>query len=213
MATNPTSLRRYILGYSNLAGNQLWNAVTKAKNIGAYVQDEWQLEDNLNITYGIRFDVPFFTSNAVNNPQVDGYSFVDENGNPTKLSTSQLPSAKLMINPRFGFNYDVNGNKKTQLRGGLGLFSGRPAFVFVSNAVGNNGMQAGQISRDQVITGGVITTSVTQYPFSPNVPVISLQQHPAHLRQVIILPLLKKTSAFPRYFVQTLQLIKNYLQV
>ena len=169
MTTNPVSLRRYILGYSNLPNNELWNAVTKAKNIGAYVQDEWQIEDNLSLSMGIRFDVPFFTSNAVNNPQVNGYSFVDEKGNPTKLSTSQLPSAKLMINPRFGFNYDLKGDKKTQLRGGLGLFSGRPAFVFVSNAVGNNGMQAGQISRDQVITAGVITTPLTAFPFSPNI--------------------------------------------
>ncbi|GAB2806965.1 TonB-dependent receptor [Ferruginibacter profundus] len=159
MATNPVQLRRYILGFSNLAGNEVWNAITQAKNIGAYIQDEWQIEDKLNITYGVRFDVPFFTSNAVYNPQVAGYSFVDENGNPTKLSTSQLPSAKLMINPRFGFNYDLKGDKKTQLRGGLGLFSGRPAFVFVSNAVGNNGMQAGQISQDNTVN----------YPFSPNI--------------------------------------------
>ncbi len=164
MTTNPVPLRRYILGYSNLANNELWNAITKAKNIGAYVQDEWQIRENLNITYGVRFDVPFFTSNAVNNPQVDSYSFVDEKGNPAKLSTSQLPSAKLMINPRFGFNYDIRGDKNTQLRGGLGLFSGRPAFVFVSNAVGNNGMQAGQISQDNSTANPLV-----RYPFSPNI--------------------------------------------
>lgn len=159
MTANPVQLRRYILGFSNLEGNANWNAVTKASNIGAYVQDELQLQDNLNITFGVRFDVPFFGSNGVENPQVAGYSFVDENGAAQKLSTSQLPSTKLMINPRFGFNYDIKGNKKTQIRGGLGLFSGRPAFVFISNAVGNNGMQAGSISQD----------NTTIYPFSPNI--------------------------------------------
>ena len=159
MTQNPVNVRRYILGYSNLANNELWNAVTKAKNIGAYIQDEVQVNEKMNITYGIRLDMPFFVSNAVANPQVAGYKFVDETGNPISLSTSQLPSAKVMVNPRFGFNYDVNGDKKTQLRGGLGFFSGRPAFVFVSNAVGNNGMQAGQISLDN--------TKI--YPFSPNI--------------------------------------------
>ncbi len=159
MTTNPVQLRRYILGFSNLAGNQLWNAVTKAKNIGAYVQDDWQIEDNLNITLGVRFDVPFFTSNGVENPQAAGYNYIDETGAPTKLSTSQLPSAKLMVNPRFGFNLDVKGDRKTQIRGGLGLFSGRPAFVFISNAVGNNGMQAGQISQDNTLI----------YPFSTDI--------------------------------------------
>jgi hypothetical protein len=159
MTQNPVNLRRYILGFSNLANSDLWNAVTKASNIGAYVQDELQLKENLNITYGIRFDVPFFNSNAVNNPQVETYNFVDENGQPKKLSTSQLPSTKVMVNPRFGFNYDVKGDKKTQIRGGLGLFSGRPAFVFISNAVGNNGMQAGQIFQD----------NTRVYPFSPDI--------------------------------------------
>ncbi len=159
MTQNPVNLRRYILGFSNLANNQIWNAVTKAKNIGAYIQDEWQIEKNLNLSLGIRFDVPFFTSNAVDNPQVSGYSFLNEEGKSVKLSTSILPSAKLMVNPRFGFNLDVKGDKKTQIRGGLGLFSGRPAFVFVSNAVGNNGMQAGQISLDN--------TKI--YPFSPSI--------------------------------------------
>lgn len=159
MTSNPVQLRRYNLGFSNLANNELWNAVTKAKNIGAYIQDDWQIQDNLSISLGVRFDVPFFTSNAVENPQVAGYNFVDEKGNPKKLSTSQLPSTKVMVNPRFGFNMDVKGDKKTQIRGGLGLFSGRPAFVFISNAVGNNGMQAGSISQD----------NTTVYPFSPNI--------------------------------------------
>jgi hypothetical protein len=200
MATNPVSIRRYILGYSNLAGNEVWNAVTQAKNIGAYVQDEWQIENNLSLTYGVRFDVPYFTSNAVENPQVAGYSFLDEKGNTTKLSTSQLPSAKLMINPRFGFNYDVKGNKKTQIRGGLGLFSGRPAFVFVSNAVGNNGMQAGQISKDQVISGGVITTPLTAYPFSPNITRNTPTPNPGSPAASYNIAPIEKNFRFPQVF-------------
>jgi outer membrane receptor protein involved in Fe transport len=58
MATNPVNTRRYILGYSNLANNQLWNAVTQASNVGTYVQDEVSVNDRINLTYGIRFDVP-----------------------------------------------------------------------------------------------------------------------------------------------------------
>ncbi len=164
LTQNPVALRRYILTYSNLQNNELFNAVTKANNIGAYLQDEWQIEDNLNLTYGIRLDVPYFTSNGFDNQQVKGYNFVDENGNATKLSTSQLPSTKVMVNPRFGFNYDVRGDKKTQVRGGLGLFSGRPAFVFISNAVGNNGLQSGQIFQNNSATNPLI-----KFPFSTDV--------------------------------------------
>ncbi|MEP7374956.1 MAG: carboxypeptidase regulatory-like domain-containing protein [Chitinophagaceae bacterium] len=159
MTANPVELRRYIIDYSNLEGGGLWDATTKAKNVGTYIQDDVSFNEHLSITYGIRFDVPFFSSNSLTNPDVEGYNFVKEDGTPTKVSTGQLPSAKLMINPRFGFNYDVNADKKTQIRGGLGLFSGRPAFVFVSNAVGNNGMLSGEISQD----------NTTKYPFSPNI--------------------------------------------
>lgn len=190
MTANPVQLRRYILGFSNLANNEVWNAVTKAKNIGAYIQDEWQIENNLNITLGVRFDVPFFTSNAVHNPQVAGYSFVDEKGNPAKLSTSQLPSAKLMINPRFGFNYDIKGDKKTQIRGGMGLFSGRPAFVFISNAVGNNGMQAGQINQD----------NTTVYPFSPNITRNTPAPNPGSPAPSYNIAPIEKSFRFPQVF-------------
>jgi hypothetical protein len=85
---------------------------------------------------------------------------VDSKGNPTKLSTSKLPSAKLMVSPRAGFNYDIKGDKTTQVRGGIGLFTGRPSFVFVSNQVGNNG----------VLNGGVNTNNTAAYPFNPNTP-------------------------------------------
>jgi hypothetical protein len=159
MATNPVSLRRYNLSYSNLAGGSLWNAVTKSYNVGFYFQDDVPLNDKLSFTYGARFDIPFFGNTGFVNNEVDAFSFVDEKGNPTKLSTSELPSAKLMVSPRVGFNLDVKGDKTTQVRGGMGLFSGRPAFVWISNQIGNNGVQSGSISTD----------NTTIYPFSPNV--------------------------------------------
>ena len=159
MSQNPVNLRRYILSYSNVEGGGPWNAITRARNIGAYIQDEVALTDKFNITYGVRFDVPFFANTGFINKQVDGYSFVDETGNPTTLSTSKLPTAKLMINPRFGYNYDLSGDKKTQIRGGFGFFAGRPAFVFISNVVGNNGVLNGQINQD----------NTKLYPFSPDI--------------------------------------------
>jgi hypothetical protein len=159
MSANPVQLRRYALSYSNLEGGVLWNAQTKSANVGLYIQDEVALQDNFTMVYGVRFDVPYFIGSGFVNTEVDNFGFVDEDGKPTKLSTSQLPSAKVMISPRWGFNYDVFSNKKTQVRGGIGLFTGRPAFVWISNQIGNNGVQSGAISTD----------NTTQFPFSPNV--------------------------------------------
>lgn len=145
-AASPVTLERYVLGYSALPGHELWAATTKAYQASAYIQDDWKVDDRLNITYGVRFDVPFFGNTGYQNDSVDTYKFYDETLYPTRLSTSKLPGAKLLVSPRIGFNLDVYGNKKTQIRGGAGVFTGKPPFVFISNQIGNNGVQSGQIS-------------------------------------------------------------------
>jgi hypothetical protein len=44
-----------------------------------------------------------------------------------------------MFSPRFGFNWDVNGDKTLQVRGGTGIFTGRLPFVWIGNHVANVG--------------------------------------------------------------------------
>ncbi len=160
LTTSPVALKNYQAAYSNLPGGAVWFATTKARQISAYIQDEVTIDKKLNVTYGVRFEVPYFIGSGYTNTQVDALNFVDENGNPTKLSTSKLPSTKLMISPRIGFNYDVNSNKTVQVRGGVGLFTGRPSFVFISNQIGNNG----------VLSGSVSANNTTAYPFRPVTP-------------------------------------------
>ncbi len=157
---SPVFMRNYRANFSNLPGGGPWLATTKARQIAAYIQDEVNLEPNFSLTYGIRFEVPYFSGSGFANTEVDGLNFVDNNGQSTKLSTSKLPNAKLMISPRIGFNYDLKGDKSTQVRGGVGLFTGRPSFVFISNQIGNNG----------VLNGGVNTNNTAAYPFKPNTP-------------------------------------------
>jgi hypothetical protein len=71
-----------------------------------------------------------------------------------------MPKTQFLVEPRFGFNYDVAGKKKTQIRGGSGVFTGRPPYVFISNQVGNNGVLTGYIDSDN--------KGVTKYGFTAN---------------------------------------------
>ena len=121
-------------------------AETNVGQLAFYVQDEWDVNDNFKLTYGVRFDKPLFFDTADKAQDViDGTSdyfpeipYVNPNtGQVEQLSNTQMPSSDWLVSPRVGFNYDVNGDSTFQLRGGSGLFTGRFPFVWLGNQVGN----------------------------------------------------------------------------
>ncbi|HTI62312.1 MAG TPA: carboxypeptidase regulatory-like domain-containing protein [Gemmatimonadaceae bacterium] len=102
----------------------------KAAQYAAYLQDEWAANSKLNLTLGLRLDDPVFR---------DKPPFNQEVATDYKRNTSDVPSGNIEWSPRFGFNYDITGKQTDQLRGGIGMFSGRPAYVWLSNAFQNSG--------------------------------------------------------------------------
>jgi hypothetical protein len=125
---------------------------------GGYIQDEWRPQANLTVTSGIRIDVPKFGNTAFDNPVADNLTFRDQDGSPVKYNTGALPQATPYYSPRVGLNWDVNGDQATQVRGGSGLFSGKPPYVWISNQIGNTG----------VLYGFIDTRNTTAYPFNPS---------------------------------------------
>jgi hypothetical protein len=106
---------------------------------GLYVQDEWDVTGDLQLTIGLRGDLPVLPEKPSANPAVeDAFGF----------STSEVPTAQPIISPRVGFNYAENflgTDLETQVRGGSGLFSGRPPFVWLSNQYSNTGVDFLQV--------------------------------------------------------------------
>ena len=80
----------------------------------------------------------YFTD-PVDNAFSRGLKALDENGQPEKVDQSKLPGVKALFSPRAGFNWDVTGDRSTQLRGGSGIFTGRLPFVWVGNVISNPG--------------------------------------------------------------------------
>jgi len=103
---------------------------------GIYAQDEWQATPKLKLTYGLRFDGLFFN----NNDLLTNKAIYDLDYNGTHYDTGKWPNSTLTISPRFGFVYDVFGDKSLKVRGGTGLFSGRLPLVFFTNMPTNSGM-------------------------------------------------------------------------
>src|SRR5262249_15688750 len=81
------------------------------------------------------------------------------------VMTNQVPAATVLVSPRVGFNWDIHDNKQTQLRGGVGLFTGRTPFVWLSNQYSNTGV--GTISGSLASAGAVQAAGVH---FNPNQP-------------------------------------------
>lgn len=117
------------LGTSNISDVSAKFAYNK---FGAYVQDEYQANDQLSLTFGLRVDVPVTSDEPRNNPD-----FQSTFGFPT----TEVPSGNLLIQPRVGFNYQFESDQRMQLRGGAGVFAGRPPFVWISNGFGNTGRE------------------------------------------------------------------------
>src|SRR5204863_5682916 len=53
--------------------------------------------------------------------------------------TDEIPKHSLQYSPRLGFNWDVTGDRRNQLRGGVGLFVGTPPYIWLENAYVNSG--------------------------------------------------------------------------
>ncbi|MFC7356323.1 carboxypeptidase regulatory-like domain-containing protein [Jejudonia soesokkakensis] len=113
--------------------------------VGFYAQDEVDFTDDLKITVGLRADVPFFSEGTVN----DDFNnrtipLLEANGkNLQGAKVGQAIKSKLHLSPRIGFNWDVNGERNTQVRGGIGVFTSRIPLVWPGGTYSNNGVAQG----------------------------------------------------------------------
>lgn len=127
-------------------------ATIKAATYSAYVEDVWQVTPTMAFTFGVRMDKPKFDNVPPYNISVDTIYH---------RSTSSVPT-QAQFSPRFGFNWDVTGNQRNQLRGGAGSFSGPTPFVYLSNAFGNSGLSGfGSITcNNTTVTNATVTSTI-----------------------------------------------------
>jgi hypothetical protein len=127
----------YTVAYTTpLAIDAKATARMKAGQFGVYAQDVFSIKRNFKLTYGVRLDMPTF----FNKPPVNASFNSDPNFASYHVATNQMPSTRVVASPRLGFNWDINNDGKTQLRGGAGVFLGRSPFVWLSNQYSNTGV-------------------------------------------------------------------------
>jgi len=102
-----------------------------------YGQDDWRVNDALNIVGGVRVDWYSGDHPDLNPVFVNRYGFDNDTG------FSDLDPVVL---PRLGFTYNLpeySVVRKSRLQGGVGIFSGGDPVVWFGNVFQNNGMAFG----------------------------------------------------------------------
>ena len=89
---------------------------------GLYAQDEFRINKRLSITVGVRMDLQWHPGDFPLSQEITT--------TPEFAVYENKINSKPQVNPRFGFNYQVTKNKKINLRGGSGLFTGRIPFLW-----------------------------------------------------------------------------------
>jgi outer membrane receptor protein involved in Fe transport len=112
--------------------DRLPKALYDVREYSLYAQDQWQATPRLNLMFGLRYDVVRYPNRPAPNLLLQR-SFPD-------LDVSRVPEDNNNVAPRFGFTYNMSGNSRTIVRGGAGLFYGRPAYVLFSNVFLNSGV-------------------------------------------------------------------------
>ncbi len=144
-----------LFGHEQLApGQSRIRLADEASNLGPtfnalqmafYAQDEIQFSKDFKLTAGLRLDIPIFLEDPpLNNQQFNENTvpligaFYDLKG----ARASNTPNTQLLLSPRIGFNWDVSGNRSTQLRGGAGIFTSRVPWVWPGGMYIRNGLNS-----------------------------------------------------------------------
>jgi len=134
---NQAAPRDFALTYG-YAGEKNPAAEVAFNQYGIYAQDEWTVNPNFKLTYGLRADLINYADNLIRNNAIYGLDYGGK-----QIDTGTWPTAKVQLSPRLGFSYDLPGDQALKLRGGSGMFTGRLPLVFFTNMPTNSGMVQG----------------------------------------------------------------------
>ncbi|WP_347922910.1 carboxypeptidase regulatory-like domain-containing protein [Pontimicrobium sp. SW4] len=127
---------------------------------GVYFQDEVQMTDDLKMSFGLRFDLPVWKDGLLNddfnNRTIPLLEAAGKNLQGARAGGGI--SSTVHFSPRMGFNWNVNGDYRTQIRGGLGVFTSRMPNVWPGAVYNNNG-----------ITGGYLFDGSPDFMFNPDI--------------------------------------------
>ena len=161
-----------------------------AAQYGLYASDQWHVNNNLTLQFGLRGDKPRFDDTPTFNQIVqDAINF----------NTATHPAEELVISPRVGFNWSPGFGGRQQLRGGVGVFAGRTPYVWISNAYAGTGVEQVALACIQTTNAqGVPACTVPKFNSDP------LNQPKLGAAGALSVDLIDSDFKFPRVMRATL---------
>ncbi len=150
----------YAVGYANSQNPKDIPADFHVRVYSLYGQDQWAVNNRLTITAGLRADIPTLPDHASQNDTLT--AALAAAGLPG-VRTDVVPKTRVLLSPRFGFNYDPTGDQRNQIRGTLGIFTGPPPYILLGNAYANTGLGLVRLSCTGLQTPA-FTLDVTALP-------------------------------------------------
>ncbi len=141
---------------------------------GVYVQDNWNVKQNLTLNLGFRWEGQF-QPDPINAPSATRYGqFLN---NPRFTSDGTIPDFKDGYQPRLGLSYSPGKDGKTAIRLGAGLYYARIPGLVVAGPRNTDGAIAGNIFRNAAFPAflrptfpGIVETAGFS-PFNPGIAV------------------------------------------
>ena len=102
----------------------------RGTQLSLYAGDEWRATDRFTIRGGIRGDALLLEDRPTYSRAVDSMF---------ARRTSDAPMRQVHWSPRVAFAWDAGDDRGTRVRGGAGVFVGRPPLAWIGQAFRNNG--------------------------------------------------------------------------
>src|SRR6266478_5646852 len=138
----------YAVAYANSRNPSDIPADFHVRMYSLYGQDQWAVNNRLTITAGLRADIPSLPDHPSQN---DTLTAAFAAAGLPGVRTDVVAKTRVLLSPRFGFNYDPTGDQRNQIRGNVGIYTGPPPYIMLGNAYANTGLGLVRLS----CTGGV----------------------------------------------------------